>query len=475
MLFPSSSLLFLKILMPPKFNWAQIGAINRNNRNNNPNMNPVAQNNQQQPQQQPQPQNIPVVHHPFNQHQLAAFRRREYAPLGQWRIGNGRPASAVAWMFSIRLSPDPNDPHFFSMRQQLDDNGQVANNYRPLPLAQLNNPMQQRGVAALPAVPVYLVYQLEQGDNGNPLFGDGYHYQGYVEFSARVTAPQIIDIMQWQGFWWDVWLEPRRNTREHCVNYVTKEETRVMWDNPNDNLGPRAVITVEEGQPRGDDVVDQAAMIRQMIADGANYDDIAAAYPERAMRCVNGIKALIVERIKSLPKVWREVTCFVHWGDTRTGKSKRVYDIEGYDKVYQKIAKSAYYDGYDLEKHEVLIIDDFTPGDMEVAEFLKICDGQPLLVNQKYGCSVARWKRVYITSNVPPSQWFPKATKKQMEAVFHRLMTGGVTQFIDKNNKEAVSDYHLDVQFKMGDPRDRQNVFFSGQTFEQSLDDSLSE
>lgn len=438
--------------MPPKRNWARIAQIN-NNRNPQPRQN---QQNPPPPQnpQQPAHYNVPV-----NAAQIAAMQRRVYEPLGNWRLGNGRPASAVSWMFSIRLSPDPNDPHHFALDEEFDDDGNVARNYRPAPLHVLRQPLNQRGVNAGAAVPVYLVYQLEQGNNGNPLFGNGFHYQGYIEFDNRVTAPQIIDIMQWQDFWWDVWLEPRRAKREDAVAYVQKVETRVMYDF-EDGLGPQPIIAVEEGVPRNDDVVGQAAMIRVMVQDGANFDAISEAYPEAAMRCCNGIKAMITERVKAMPKVWRAVQVFVYWGDTRTGKSKRITDIEGQEKVYRKLAKSAYYDLYDFDVHEVLILEDFRGHHMTIDELLNICDGVPLLLNQKYGCSTARWNKVYITSNIAPSAWYPTADKREKDALFYRLQTGGVFNFINRNNKESVAEYEANKQYKMGDPRDYQNVLF---------------
>ena len=389
------------------------------------------------------------------QEQRNALLAGRYHPLGNWRIGANRPASAVSWMFSIRLSNDPRATNFFSMHPHVDENGEQIINYRPMDIEDLQEPMQARGARAARAMPVFLVYQLERGNNGNVIFGEGFHYQGYIEFSDRVTAPEIIDIMQWQDFWWDVWLEPRRGSKQAAIDYVTKEETRVMHD--FGVAGVQPLCYIRQGEPRAEDAIGQGVAVQQMIADGANFAQVAAAYPEYALRNANGIGRLINERVKSMPKKFRQVTCYVYWGDTRTGKSRTVYEKEGYDKVYSKLANSAYYDGYEMENHEALLLEEFNAGDMKIDDFLKVLDGQPLMLNVKFASASAHWKRVYITSNVPPSEWFPRAPKKQIEALYARLMTGGITKYVDASSEEAMNDHKYSLP---NDQRDVSNVLF---------------
>lgn len=88
-----------------------------------------------------------------------------------------------------------------------------------------------------------------------------------------------------------------------------------------------------------------------MIAAGAQFNEVAAQFPREALVMASGISKMIMERLKQHPNTYRHVKVFIFWGDSRTGKSRKVYELKG-EKVYTKSDDTLYFDGYDPERHE---------------------------------------------------------------------------------------------------------------------------
>ena len=63
----------------------------------------------------------------------------------------------------------------------------------------------------------YLVYQIEQGENGTP------HFQGYVEFKTRTALSVVKQLLGGDR----VHVERRRGTQEEAIAYCKKADTRV--------------------------------------------------------------------------------------------------------------------------------------------------------------------------------------------------------------------------------------------------------
>jgi len=76
------------------------------------------------------------------------------------------------------------------------------------------------------------------------------------------------------------------------------------------------------------------------------------------------------------------------------------------------------------------------------------------MCNVKYGSVRAKWTTVIVTSNKPPSQWYPNMDKRHTDALIRRFEDGDIKKFVDStkiHNHEAeklISDYpkeHEDV------------------------------
>ena len=81
----------------------------------------------------------------------------------------------------------------------------------------INQPTEQDDIAIdnLRNSSSYLIYQLEQGENGTP------HYQGYVEFAIRKRGSTIKNLIP-RGH-----IEVRRGNSKQASDYCKKEESRL--------------------------------------------------------------------------------------------------------------------------------------------------------------------------------------------------------------------------------------------------------
>lgn len=414
--------------MPPKNRFPALAAMRRQRQDDN-NGPPNNNNNNNPPPNQPP---LPAPVHP------PPRMNRRPEPRGRIRGLNGHLVSARSWVFTLRLSENPLDVNF-------------VNGYQMPSLADVVAQFANIMMAPPGSPPVYITYQLERGDNNDPLFGNHYHIQGYIEFDDPVNALQIVNIMGWDDWdMQDVYLAPRQYSQQAAALYTHKDATCVKDENNN------PILRVEEGQMRNQG--NNFQQIQGMIAAGAQFNEVAAQFPREALVMASGISKMIMERLKQHPNTYRHVKVFIFWGDSRTGKSRKVYELEG-EKVYTKSDDTLYFDGYDPERHEALLLDECV-GNFKHTQLLRWLDGQPHLVNQKFGGCWANWKRVYITSNLAPNRWYPNLDKKTTNALYKRYETGGIVKFVDENDEESVKDHKEEEELGIF-ARDRPWVIFT--------------
>ncbi len=124
------------------------------------------------------------------------------------------------------------------------------------------------------------------------------------------------------------------------------------------------------------------------------------------------------ERYKKLKKGncrnWATFT-EVYWGAPGLGKSRRAH--HEYPDAYwlakpRSGSSGAWWDSYDGE--EVVIIDEFY-GWISRDLMCRICDRYPLLVETKGGSVPLLAKKIIITSNKKPAEWWPRVGLGAME------------------------------------------------------------
>ena len=114
------------------------------------------------------------------------------------------------------------------------------------------------------------------------------------------------------------------------------------------------------------------------------------------MRYVRGIEKLLINK----GEMWREVKVTLIHGDTNTGKTRHVMEM---DSVYKIDPPYKWFDGYEGER--ILLIDDYKIRSIERGLFLNLLDGYRLRLETKGGHTWALWEEVYITSNYNMDHW----------------------------------------------------------------------
>lgn len=137
------------------------------------------------------------------------------------------------------------------------------------------------------------------------------------------------------------------------------------------------------------------------------------------VHCYNNLRRIAVDNSKPIA-LEREVQ--VYWGPTGAGKSRRAWDEAGLD-AYPKDPRSKFWDGY--RDHQHVVIDEYRGG-IDISHLLRWFDRYPVLVEIKGSSAVLKATKIWITSNIPPSAWYPDLDQATMDALLRRLT---ITEF----------------------------------------------
>lgn len=107
----------------------------------------------------------------------------------------------------------------------------------------------------------------------------------------------------------------------------------------------------------------------------------------------------------------------VYWGASGLGKSRRAW-YEATFRAYPKSPTSIYWDGY--QGHDNVVIDEFRGG-INISHMLRWLDRYPVCVECKFGACILAAKSIWITSNIPPEDWYPDVDDTTRQALLRRL------------------------------------------------------
>lgn len=237
----------------------------------------------------------------------------------------------------------------------------------------------------LPPSVTFIRGQLEQGAGGF------LHWQIVVHFAspARLAAVRTL--------FGNVHAEPTKSAA--AVAYVWKDDTRV--DGTQFELGTAPVSRANRADWNA---------VRDSAKSG-RLDDIPA---DIYVRCYNQLKRIATDSMAPVGIV-REV--YVFWGRTGTGKSRRAWDEAGID-AYPKDPRSKFWDGYRGQEH--VVIDEFRGG-IDISHLLRWLDRYPVIVEVKGASTVFKAKKMWITSNISPDNWYPDLDEETKSALRRRF------------------------------------------------------
>lgn len=253
----------------------------------------------------------------------------------------------------------------------------------------------------------YAIYQLEQGESGTT------HWQGYMELAKpqRITAIKKIAGME------TAHLEPRRGTRDQARDYCRKTEGRLLEP-----------IEYGSWKAGGSGARNDVTALKEMIDEGKSDLEIWDSLPKEFLRFNRAIKE--VRRLKTAVRTWAtEVIVCV--GRPGCGKSKYALDL-GEEQYWKQ--RSQWWDDY-TGQHTV-VLDEYY-GWLPIDTMLRVLDRYPLLVEVKGGQAQFTSKRVVITTNKWPVNWYKAWRQNTMPfEAFSRRVTKWVYWDTDGERQE---------------------------------------
>ena len=261
------------------------------------------------------------------------------------------------------------------------------------------------GIAGVDSVPdlwdaskmQHMVYQLERAPTTGQL-----HLQGTVHFlnPTRMGAAKA-------SLGGDtVHVEVCRNYTK-AVEYCKKLDTRVA--------GPW-----EHGKATTQGMRTDLQTAVEMVVGGKRSREIALEQPVLFARFAKNIQALRQEL--ECPRQRDNLLVALFWGETRSGKTRSVYDLWNAQNVYRVFdPKTPWMDGYSDQK--IALLDDFGEGMMNIHYLKNLLDRYPMDVPIKGGRVAWNPELIVITSNGPPETWYPSAREADLAALRARMVT----------------------------------------------------
>lgn len=150
--------------------------------------------------------------------------------------------------------------------------------------------------------------------------------------------------------------------------------------------------------------------VRQLAVSG-DFDGIP---DDVYVRCYNQLRRISSDHLQP---VAMERSCSVFWGASGTGKSRKAWEEAGLG-AYPKAPTTKFWDGYRGEEH--VVIDEFR-GTIEISHLLRWLDRYPCIIEVKGSSLVLRARRLWITSNLSPREWYPLVDPDTVAALLRRL------------------------------------------------------
>jgi len=233
----------------------------------------------------------------------------------------------------------------------------------------------------------YIVGQLEKGET------TGYeHWQILVAFKSKQSLKQVKEV-----FGNGIHAELSRSSA--ATAYCQKEESAVVGTQFELGAKPFA---------RNSRVEWESVWTAAQSGDLAKIPAHVRVVNYRTLRSIGSdySRAVGMER-----------ECFVFWGKTGSGKSRRAWEEAGME-AYCKDPRTKFWDGYQMEAN--VVIDEFRGG-IDISHLLRWLDRYPVRVEIKGSSRPLVAKKIWITSNISPEVWYPLLDEETLAALMRRL------------------------------------------------------
>lgn len=231
----------------------------------------------------------------------------------------------------------------------------------------------------------YVVFQLEEGEKKTP------HFQGYIEMEKAFRLNDMKQLIPKAHF------EQCMGTQHSNIKYCTKL--------------PRLKGPWERGIPAKGKLHNAIRMINEK----KSFDEIVKENPEVFIKHSRGILEYFNHKQpvrKDPPEV------IVLFGPTGAGKSYTARQYKDFYTVPWPVGNRWFWSGY--HNQETVILDEFRH-QIKYDTLLKFLDRYEFTGEYKGGNFKFNSKRIIITSNISPQDWYPHMDDKEKEPLKRRL------------------------------------------------------
>lgn len=265
----------------------------------------------------------------------------------------------------------------------------------------------------------FIQFQLEEAPTTGRL-----HFQGMACFSHPISSTRLINVIEDATACHPA--VERAISVPHLLTYTSKADTRLdgpwRWGslpgrepaNPGFGGGvpPQGGGRGGGGQGTRTDLI----AFRDAIIAGKSDIDLYMEYPSEMFKyplMPARLRATFAPKRDWVPEV------HVYFGAAGTGKSRRAHELA--PGAYRKVS-GLWWDLYQGES-DVIMDDFYGVGHMDYTEFLKFTDRYDYMAQVKGAMIRVNPKRIFITSNSHPEQWYCADKNFNSSAFFRRFTT----------------------------------------------------
>lgn len=167
-----------------------------------------------------------------------------------------------------------------------------------------------------------------------------------------------------------------------------------------------------QGKSKDADIV--VNMIREGASNADIVDAVASAYKD--LEKIDRTRSMY--RDEKFRTSWRDLEVIYMFGKTGSGKTRSVMEKFGYASCYRVTDYKHPFDTYDGQ--DVIIFEEFRSG-LKHGDMLNYLDGYPVVLPCRYFNRQACYTKVFIISNIPPTEQYTGVDFETRNAFFRRI------------------------------------------------------
>ncbi len=247
------------------------------------------------------------------------------------------------------------------------------------------------------------------------------HYQSFAYWENALTMRGVmVRLGLLPG---EAHVEAMRGTAAQASDYASKDTVSLV----------HGVVPDPEDRPES-----AWDYILKMVENGDSDAEIMRAYPAQFGRCSAGIAKMRMELLAEQINTWRPVEVQYVWGPTGSGKTRTVLEgVEHPSDVFRVTDFKHPFDNYRGQK--VLMLEEFRSS-LSIEDMLIWLDGYYCELPCRYSNKVSGWDTVFIVTNIPLEQQYPRIQRKHPEtwAAFLRRLSAQVHMGHREGNNDPL-------------------------------------